>query len=32
VVHPHTQYSGTTLQQVFWCWDLLIKHATTWIV
>jgi len=29
VVHPHTQYSGTTLQQGFWGWDLLIKHAAT---
>ena len=31
-VHPHTQYRGTMLQQVFWCWDLLIKHAATRIV
>jgi len=32
VVHPHTQYRGTMLQQEFWCWDLLIKHAAMWIV
>ena len=32
VAHPHTQYTGTMLQQRFWCWDLLIKHATMRIV
>jgi len=31
-VHPHTQYRVTMLQQGFWCWDLLIKHACTRIV
>jgi len=25
VVHPHTQYRGTMLQQGFWCWDILIN-------
>jgi len=32
VVHPHTQYRGTMLQQRFRCWDLLVKYAATRIV